>query len=107
MSRHDFSELYARFPIVLRDMPVVFSSHEFILELARRYQKLYVEALYSYRNMKHRDAEAPFMMVHSVLALHLLKYPTIIKQVRREIASKNIFGEDDTCSEWEKIDAAA
>lgn len=107
MAKHDFGALYAKYPVVIRNMPEVFTSHEFILELARRYQKLYVEALYSYRDVKHREAEAPFMMVHGVLALHLLNYPTMIKQVRRETASKNIFGEDDTCSEWERIDAAA
>jgi hypothetical protein len=103
MSDHDFSLLYAQYPSVIAAMPDPFTSHQFILELARQYQTLYVEALYGYRNHVHRDAPAPFLIVHGVLANHLTKYPHLIRQVRKYAPSVNIFGEDDPCSEWVKI----
>ena len=47
---HDFSALYDTYPDIIAHMPDLFTSHEFILQLARRRQRLYVEALYSYRD---------------------------------------------------------
>jgi hypothetical protein len=84
-------------------MPETFTSHEFILELARQNQLQYVEALYNYRTNTHRGSHAPFMTVHGILAKHLLNYPQFISQINKEVPSKNIFGEDDMCSEWRKL----
>lgn len=56
MSVHDFSELYKQHPAIIAMMPATFTSHQFILKLARQRQKLYFEALYSYRD---NEREAP------------------------------------------------
>jgi hypothetical protein len=103
MSVHDFSLLYAQYPMIIETMKDQFTSHQFILELARQNQTLYIEALYSYRHHIHRDSPAPFLIVHGVLANNLLKYPRLIRQVQKYAPSKNIFGEEDTCSEWVKL----
>jgi hypothetical protein len=103
MPTHDFSQLYERYPRVIEMMPDQFTSHQFILELARQNQMLYVEALYSYRQNLHRGSPAPFLIVHGVLANRLREYPRLIRQVRKNAPSIDIFGEDDTCSEWVKI----
>ncbi len=102
MAVHDFSDLYAQYPSVIADMPDSFTSHQFILELARLNQTLYIEALYSYRHHTHRGSPAPFLMVHGILAQQLLEFPKLIRQVRKNASSQNIFGEDDPCSEWAK-----
>jgi hypothetical protein len=103
MAEHDFSALFAQYPSIISQLPETFTSHQFILELARQNQALYVEALYSYRNHEHRNAPAPFMMVHSILANRLLNYPHLIEQIRKDAPSQNIFREDDWCSEWGKL----
>ena len=46
MSKFDFSLLYDQYPAIISQMPSVFDSHQFILELARQNQAEYVEALY-------------------------------------------------------------
>ena len=103
MAEHDFSDLYDQYPHIIAQMPEIFTSHQFILELARQNQTLYIEALYSYRKHVHRGVPAPFLMVHGILAQHLLNYPALIEQIRKDATSKNIFGQDNTCSEWIKL----
>ena len=103
MAEHDFSSLYAKYPAVIAQMPDTFTSHQFILEIARQNQTQYIEALYSYRHRTHRDAPAPFMMVHGILAQHLTAFPTLIEQIRKDASSTNIFGQEDWCSEWRKL----
>lgn len=103
MTTHDFSELYAQYPLTIADMKDSFTSHKFILELARQNQTLYIEALYSYRHNIHRGSPAPFLIVHGILALQLLEFPTLIRQVRKNKPSQDIFGEDASCSEWKKV----
>ena len=103
MPEHDFTPLYDQYLSIIAQMPQTFTSHQFILELAHQHQTLYVEALYSYRHHVHRDAPAPFLIVHGVLAQHLAAYPNLIEQVQKLKASKDIFGQDSSCSEWRKI----
>lgn len=100
---HDFSALDKHYPAIIAQMPERFTSHQFILELARQHQKLYIEALYSYRDHKHRNVPAPFLMVHGILAQRLLNFPELVEQIRKDAPSKNIFGEDSTCSNWQKL----
>jgi hypothetical protein len=80
MAEHDFSAMYAQYPKVIAAMPKTFTSHQFILELARQNQTLYIEALYSYRHHSHRDSPAPFLIVHGLLAQQLLEFPKLIIQ---------------------------
>ena len=103
MTEHDFSSLYAQYPTIIGQMPNTFTSHKFILELARQNQALYIDALYSYRNHPHRGIPAPFMMVHGILARHLLNYPGLIEKIQDDVPSKNIFNMEDTCAEWRKV----
>ena len=60
-------------------MPDSFNSHEFMIHLEQENQKLYIEALYHYRDSS--EPEAPFMVVHGKLAKHLKEYPELIKQI--------------------------
>ena len=69
--QHDFSELYAQYPAVIAQMSETFTSHEFILLLAQQHQRLYVEALYDYRDSIHRGEPTPFRVVHGILSQHL------------------------------------
>jgi hypothetical protein len=66
-----------------------FDSHEFILRLAQENQKLYIEALYHYRDSA--EPAAPLMIVHGILARHLNEYPELIEQIGT-VQSENIFG---------------
>jgi hypothetical protein len=100
MPQHDFSQLFECYPAIISQMPARFDSHQFILRLAQENQKLYIEALYHYRDSS--EPEAPFMVVHGILARHLLEYPELIKHVGTE-PSENIFGQVNACANWEMV----
>ena len=80
----------------------VFTSHQFILKLAEQNQAAYIEALYAYRNVSYRDKVAPFLMVHGILANQLPKLPNLVTQIPGYISSRDIFGDDSTCTQWKK-----
>jgi hypothetical protein len=101
MPKFDFSPLYDQYPSIIALMPPVFTSHQFILELAHQNQVEYIEALYEYRNSLRSGKPAPFLTVHSVLAQRLNAFPQLISQ-NRKVTSKNIFGSEDSCAEWRK-----
>ena len=103
MAGHDFKPLYEQYPKIIAEMPEVFTSHQFILELAYQNQVEYIEALYNYRHDLRGDRPAPFMFVHGVLAQRLNSYPQLITQIRKNAPSKHIFGYEETCSEWQKV----
>lgn len=103
MPEHDFNDLYTKYPAIIAKMPEEFTSHQFILELARQNQTLYVEALYTYRKHLRGDKPAPFLIVHGILAAHLANYPSLLDQIRKDAPSKDIFGQDNWCSEWRKV----
>lgn len=100
MSSYDFRELYDRYPATIAMMPPTFTSHQFIRKLAQQHQRLYIEALYSYRNTEH---ETPFMTVHGILAKRLTQLPELVTLIRRDALSKDIFGETNECAEWERV----
>ena len=79
-------------------MPETFTSHQFILALAQKYQKLYIEALCSYR-----DEPAPFRTVHGILAKRLYDYPKLIELVRHDAPSMDIFRRSNQCAEWRRL----
>jgi hypothetical protein len=96
MAQHDFRPLTEQYSAVIASMPPVFNAHEFILELARRNQRLYVEALYTYR------LGNPFQTVHQQLAMILNEFP----EVRREgddLYSEDIWTQSQGCSRWRRV----
>lgn len=103
MAKFDFSKLYAEYPVVISQMGQHFTSHEFILELARQNQVAYIEALHTYRRILRGGKPAPFMIVHGILARHLASYPRLIMEVNAGVPSKDIFGQDNAASLWRKV----
>lgn len=96
MSQHDFSNLRAQYPAVIKKMPKEFTSHEFILLLARKNQKLYIKALNAYRNRSD-----PFRKVHATLSDLLHQYENLIDDLGKT-KSKNIWGKSNPCHKWRK-----
>jgi hypothetical protein len=102
MSEHDFSDLYDQYPAVIAQMSPTFTSHQFILELARQNQRLYVETLHAYRQHTYKDIPAPFLCVHGILAKHLGSYPDLVEKTRDDAPSTDIFGQRSSCAEWRR-----
>ncbi|MGA9347442.1 MAG: hypothetical protein WBW48_01395 [Anaerolineae bacterium] len=98
MPKHHFSALVAHYPEIIQEMPGTFTSHRFILTLAQNYQRLYIEALYSYR-----DEPAPLRIVHGILAKRLHDFPRQIELIRPDVPSTNIFRQSNPCAEWRKL----
>ena len=103
MAEYDFSEFYEQYSSIIEQMPKEFTSHEFILELARQNQTFYIEALYHYRHTLYRNAPAPFMNVHGVLAKGLARFPELVEKIRDSVPSEDIFRVSNTCSKWRKV----
>ena len=97
MTQHDFTGLYNQYPEIIGHMKSEFNSHEFILELARCHQKLYVQALNAYV-----QGPAPFKIVHGVLAKHLHASPELASRVGT-VNSKDIFTDENRCALWRKV----
>ena len=97
MSSRDLRELFDQYPAIIVQMPPVFTSHEFILALARQHQRLYIEALYAYR-----DAVDPFKTVHATLAMQLKQHPELVRYEKR-VSSRNIFDRAGDCAQWKKL----
>ena len=103
MPRHDFSNLLAHYPEIIEDMPDAFTSHEFILKLAQRHQKLYIEALHAYRDVTHQRAQAPFRIVHGILAKRLHDFDKMVVEDGIAYGSEDIFGNPQQCAKWRKL----
>jgi hypothetical protein len=101
---HDFTELYAVYPTVIAEMDGTFTSHQFIIKLAQEYQRLYVEALYSYRGSLHRAAPTPFLVVHGLLSQHLGTLPELATY-EGQVPSVDIFGNANNCAQWHRVSA--
>ena len=102
--KHDFSALYACYPEIVQQMPDVFTSHAFILRLAQQSQRLYVEALYDYRDSLHRGEPTPFRVVHGILSQHLGERPDLVAYLG-DVLSEDIFGQSNNCAQWRRIAA--
>jgi hypothetical protein len=98
MPKHEFKDLLAHYPETIKAMPTTFTSHQFILRLAQQHQRLYIEALHSYRGKP-----APFQTVHGILAKRLHDYPELIELVRHDALSTDIFGQSNECAQWRRL----
>lgn len=103
MPTEDFTLLYDQYERIIGLMPETFTSHQFILKLAQANQREYIEALYAYKNSKHRGGNAPFRVVHQILAQKLRAFPKRVKYIGTE-NSTDIFGNSNTASRWRKLE---
>ena len=93
LEAHDFTPLEDQYQQVIDDMQKdIFTSHEFIQELAWRNQRLYIEALSAYR-----DAN-PFQVVHGILARKLHAFAEYVDHV----PSTDLFGTPNLCARWRR-----
>jgi len=103
MSIHDFAPLHEQYPAVIDQMPQEFTSHEFILRLAQQYQRLYVDALHSYRDTTRLGTPAPFMNVHRELSKGLRSFPELVTHIADDAPSTDIFDMSQSCARWRKV----
>ncbi|MEN6572371.1 MAG: hypothetical protein ABFD24_11050 [Anaerolineaceae bacterium] len=103
MATYDFSALESKFAEIVAMMPDPFDSHEFLLALAEHNQTEYVKALYAYKDSVNKENPSPFQVVHMQVMKRLNKHPELVKEIRKGVPSKDIFGNPQTCSEWQKV----
>jgi len=97
--RNDLKELIGKYKEIIGKMPEeMFTSHQFILELARENQRLYVGALNRYA-----DSETPFRTLHGLLSRALNGFKEDIERVAEEVPSEDIFRKLGRCAVWRKI----
>ena len=94
---HPLDDLYAQFSTLISEMPVRFTSHEFILKLAQRHQGAYVAALSA-----HCDSGEPFREVHQQLSAKLKKFDHLLV-ADGDAQSHDIFGNRNSCRQWRKL----
>lgn len=103
MAIYDFSTLESKFPEIVETMPDLFDSHEFLLVLAQKYQAEYVSALYAYKDYVFKRNPSPFHGVHKAIIQKLAKHNELVKLIREDKPSKDIFGNPNQCAEWKKV----
>ncbi len=90
-------KLVEEFPEAIRQMPgLEFTSHQFILHVARVHQRLYVEALHRYV-----DKDEPFKTLHSLISRELTK-PQYDLERLGDVESEDIFRRPGSCAAWKK-----
>ncbi|WKZ38711.1 MAG: hypothetical protein QY328_10630 [Anaerolineales bacterium] len=97
MSAEHFEALEAVYEEVIDSMPDTFDAHEFILKLAQRHQRLYVQALIEYA-----ESERPFQIAHGQIAQRLRNFPNLVAY-DGEHNSKDIFLQVNSASLWRKV----
>ncbi|PKN91674.1 MAG: hypothetical protein CVU44_17310 [Chloroflexi bacterium HGW-Chloroflexi-6] len=97
MSANAFQKLEEIYPEIVNLMEDEFNSHEFILKLAQKYQKNYVQALIEYA-----ENDQPFQSVHSEIAKRLKKREDLVKHIDSK-PSVNIFGLKSEAAIWRKV----
>ena len=96
--RNALKELIGKYKETIDKMPEeMFTSHQFILELARKNQRLYVEAL-----NKYADSDSPFRTLHFLLSLALLEFDEDVERIAKEVPSEDIFRKPRRCAAWRK-----
>jgi len=83
---------------VIEDLPSEFSTHQFILELAKTHQHDYIRELY-----ENLESEKPFQKLHAKLGKHLKSLDgTVISFIRPDKVDKDIFGNLSGNALWAK-----
>ncbi|MGC9395533.1 MAG: hypothetical protein ACP5J4_11825 [Anaerolineae bacterium] len=93
----EFEALFHHYPEIIDAMPDTFTSHQFILALAQRYQRQYIELLYTYR-----AGDGPFRDTHNKLAKGLNRFPERVTKGER-VNSADIFGSSGYARQWRKV----
>lgn len=97
MALYDFNKLLAQSQTIIKGIKEKkFTSHKFILLLAKKHQCDYIEVLAAYK-----DGKQPFAAAHRGLSRSLRKVPGV--KFVRETMSTDIFGDKQTCAEWVKV----
>lgn len=102
MTDEVLTSLFEQFPAVIRQMDETFTTHEFILALAHRYQKLYIEALYRYRDYQRDGSQAAFWRVHNAIGQRLARLDDLVEYMG-QTQSEDIFRQRRKCGEWRKL----
>jgi hypothetical protein len=97
MATDAYEALEEIYPKIVKLMEDEFDSYKFILMLAHKYQKLYIQALY-----EHRDQNRPFHQVHMAIAKRLKKRRDLVRH-RRFRRSPNIFDHKTRVAVWQKV----
>ena len=98
MAKEAFEKLEELFPRIVNMISKdKFDSHDFILKLAQKHQKLYVQLLYVYK-----DNNQPFQSVHKEIAKRLKKHRDLVEHID-DRSSKNIFGLENKVAVWHKV----
>ena len=97
MTTNILEDLEKIYPTIVKLMPDTFDSHDFILRLAQKYQKLYIQALY-----EHTNQTRPFHRVHMAIAKRLKKRRDLVEQID-STPSLNIFGVKSKVAVWRKV----
>ncbi len=99
MNADAFERLEKEFPKIVKLIDKdTFDSHDFILRLAQKNQRLYVQLLYVYK-----ENNQPFQSVHKEIAKRLKKQHDLVRYDARSHSSKNIFGLVNKCAVWHKV----
>ncbi|MBK9602107.1 MAG: hypothetical protein IPO36_09730 [Anaerolineales bacterium] len=97
MLKDALKDLEDVFPKIVKLMPDEFNSHDFILALARKYQKLYVQALFA-----NKEENLPFNRTHMAIGKRLKRHKDLVKQIDYK-PSPNIFGQENKVAVWQKV----
>ena len=97
MATDAYEALEEIYPKIVRLMPETFDSHKFILTLAHKYQRLYIQALY-----EHRNQNRPFHRVHMAIAKRLKKHTDLV-EYKGKANSENIFRVRNNVTCWRRV----
>ena len=90
------NELDDHYPEIIAIMPAEFTSHQFILALAREHQRASISALAS------QDGSDPFRRVHAQLAQRLHQHQDLIER-QPDVDSSDIFDDVVQCATWRRL----
>lgn len=90
------SELETHYPEVITAMGATFASNEFVLALARRFERIYAAALAEFTS-----DERPFQTVNALLAERLANFPGLVVAAGERTVT-DLFGNLQQATVWRK-----